>query len=287
MTLAAKELHLTQSGISQHVKALESILGKKLFDRIHHKLIPTSTAKTLYEGCARGMVELEHAFWQISGKALAGTVSIGAPPEFAYNVLLPSISEFCKTHDKIVFQLVVGLAPTMSEKLLRGDLDFAFVDDFGLDPRVVTQKVYEEVIELCVSPQLATKAGAFRHHKTYYETLPYLAYELGAPVLNKWFEHHLPKKKMELNIRGYFSDCQSVAKVILSGIGAGVLPSYLVDDLEKRSKKLVRLPGSGKPLSNTISLAHVRERTHSLVAQTAMDFLASELAKKTPSGLSS
>ncbi|MEZ4749065.1 MAG: LysR family transcriptional regulator [Bdellovibrionota bacterium] len=73
MTHAAKELHLTQSGVSQHVKSLEDVLNQRLFDRVHQRLVPTAAAKTLYEGCARGMYELERAFWQLSGTELKGS----------------------------------------------------------------------------------------------------------------------------------------------------------------------------------------------------------------------
>ena len=34
MTQAAVELGLTQSGVSQHIRALEDVLGLSLFDRI-------------------------------------------------------------------------------------------------------------------------------------------------------------------------------------------------------------------------------------------------------------
>lgn len=75
MTHAAKELHLTQSGVSQHVKSLEDVLNQKLFDRVHQRLVPTSAAKTLYEGCARGMYELERAF----GSSRAPSSRVGLP----------------------------------------------------------------------------------------------------------------------------------------------------------------------------------------------------------------
>jgi len=47
MTHAARELHLTQSGVSQHIKALEDVLTLKLFDRIKHFInTPQKASKT-------------------------------------------------------------------------------------------------------------------------------------------------------------------------------------------------------------------------------------------------
>lgn len=47
MTIAAEELHLTQSGVSQHIRSLEESLDIRLFDRIKHKLVPTGEARQL------------------------------------------------------------------------------------------------------------------------------------------------------------------------------------------------------------------------------------------------
>ncbi len=44
MTKAAEELHLTQSGVSQHMKSLEEAVGVKLFDRVRQSLIPSKAA---------------------------------------------------------------------------------------------------------------------------------------------------------------------------------------------------------------------------------------------------
>ena len=58
MTHAARELHLTQSGVSQHIKALEDVLELKLFDRIKQKLVPTPSAKELYASTAKSFEDI-------------------------------------------------------------------------------------------------------------------------------------------------------------------------------------------------------------------------------------
>ena len=53
MTQAAKQLHLTHSGVSQQIKALEEALDITLFDRINRRIIPTSEAEILYSECSK------------------------------------------------------------------------------------------------------------------------------------------------------------------------------------------------------------------------------------------
>ena len=48
-TKAAESLHLTQSGISKHIKAMEDELGVPLFDRVGKKVSLTQAGEILYE----------------------------------------------------------------------------------------------------------------------------------------------------------------------------------------------------------------------------------------------
>src|SRR5581483_559852 len=54
--LAARELHLTPSAVSHHIKALESYLGQTLFVRLNRGLRLT-TAGTSYLGLVRDALE--------------------------------------------------------------------------------------------------------------------------------------------------------------------------------------------------------------------------------------
>ena len=94
MTQAASELHLTQSGVSQHIKSLEDMLGVRLFDRIKQRLVPTQPAGLLYKGCTDALGGLEHALAEIKGGTdrLSGPVNIGMPIEFGNNLILPRLN---------------------------------------------------------------------------------------------------------------------------------------------------------------------------------------------------
>ena len=130
MTQAAEELHLTQSGVSQHIAALESMLEVRLFDRMKRRLVPTAQARQLFEQSFKILQDLERTFTDLKGgeKNLAGRVALGMPIEFGNNVVIPLISEFCKSHSAVKVSIQYGYASEMNERLLSGELDFAFVD---------------------------------------------------------------------------------------------------------------------------------------------------------------
>ena len=47
MSEAAKELHISQPGVSLHLNSLESYIGYHLFERSKRKMIPNERAKHL------------------------------------------------------------------------------------------------------------------------------------------------------------------------------------------------------------------------------------------------
>ncbi|HTL12576.1 MAG TPA: LysR family transcriptional regulator [Bdellovibrionota bacterium] len=281
MTQAAKELHLTQSGVSQHVKTLEGTLELKLFDRINQRLVPTASATLLFEECTNGFQRIEHALWRLSGgeKELSGVVSVGMPNEFGMNVVMPLVASFGKIHPRVQVRFTLDFASVMNDRLLGGDLDFAFVDEYGMDKRITTEGVYDEVVSLCASPAYIEGHQPVRHQRKYYEGLDYIEYQAGEPVLRMWFGHHLDTRALRLRVRAQVMEAQGVARLVLAGLGVGALPGHLLTKLQGEGHPFHIFRGSGKPLKNSISLAYLKDRTQSPAAAALLAHLSREIRK--------
>lgn len=278
MTKAALEMHLTQSGVSQHIKTLEDVLEIKLFDRIKQRIVPTDSAHSLYEKCKTALGEIEGILGEIKGgnDELHGKVSFGVPIEFGNNVIMPMLSKFSLEHPGIQFHLRYGFVTEMQDLLLKGELDFAFIDEFQTDARITTERVFDEHLELCVSEPYYKKIGGplFKESKkAFEEQVSFIDYQPGEPVLRSWFLNHYGTQAVKLDVRVTVMDVQGVARLILSGLGAGVLPSYLVDRLESEGNKLHRFKASGTPQKNTISIAYLKGRSQSVAVQNTMKSL--------------
>ncbi len=199
-------------------------------------------------------------------------MSIGVPVEFGNNIILPLLSQFLKKHPQLKVDVKYGYAYEMNELILNGKLDFAFVDGFGFDKRIHTEVVCNETLTLCVledyvrmkvrHPERKAKDLQSREDKKFFESLEYVEYMSGEPVLRMWFKHHFHHQNLTLNVRATAMDVQGVARLILSGLGGGVLPGHFISELGSESQNLYQFKGCGKPLKNSISIAHLRERTH-------------------------
>ncbi len=279
MTLASKELHLTQSGVSQHVKALEDALGVVLFDRIKQRLIPTSAAALLYQKCAEGLLGIEQALSEIKEgeKQLLGNVTIGMPVEFGNNIVVPLLSKFSLQHPGVRYGLKYGLADEINGMILNGALDFAFVDAFGALKALHSEIVYDETLQLCAHKDYLKRAGAPKENRKFLESLAYVEYQPDQPVLKMWFSHHYGVKKPSLNVLATVMDVQGVARLIFEGMGAGVLPDHLIEKLDPTGTKLHLFKGCGKPLKNGISVVSLHERTRSPAANAVQDWIVQSL----------
>lgn len=275
MTQAARELHLTQSGVSQHIKALEDVLELKLFDRIKQKLVPTQTAKELYKHTAKSFEDIETILNKLkkTDKVLTGTVSLGLPIEFGNNIVLPLIQEFQKKHPRVKFKIRQGFPFEMNHLLLNGELDFAFVDSFALDKGINTEPVYDEVLELCISKKYELPKDAAEGTNEFYEKVSYVDYQEEQSVLSMWMKQHTNLRSTDLDVRVFVMNAQAVGKLIQLGAGAGVIPTHLAKKINRDQEVIRIIKGSNKPLVNAISIACLEEKTLSPAAQAALSFL--------------
>ncbi|RLA62836.1 MAG: hypothetical protein DRQ88_05485 [Epsilonproteobacteria bacterium] len=282
MTAASHELFMTQSGVSQNIRKLEDLLQVKLFDRIKQRPVPTKEARRLFEVCSKVLMDIENSLLEITGteKELSGNVSIGIPIEFGNNLVLPKLVELGKKHPRIVFHLVYGHAASMNDLLLRGKLDFAFVDDFKFDPQINTKKIHDEILLLCALEDYVQAQGPVRMNKDYFEKLDYVDYMSEALILKSWFKHHFKISHPNLNIRAALMDVTGMSQMIKNGLGAGIIPKHVQKNLKRRGHKIYIFKGSGKPLQNPISIAWVENRTQGLAVKEVFDSLVESFSIK-------
>lgn len=279
MTQAATELHLTQSGISQHIKSLEDTLQIKLFDRIKQKLIPTEEGKKLYTQLSPQLSKLEEILLDLTNKdnSLRGEVVIGMPVVFGLNIVVPIIAELGKMHPLLKFKVHFDLARSFNNLLLKGDVDFAFVDEFNMDRQIETENVYDETLLLCASKDYIKLKGEGTTRK-YFESLEYIEYDQDLPMSQRWIEHHHKHTSVDLKVRAVLADTLGVAKLIQSSLGVGILPDHHVEKLKLEGKHLYIFDGkSAKELKNKISVAFVKGRSWSSAVQESFQFLMKKI----------
>ncbi|SPJ16905.1 Transcriptional regulator, LysR family [Burkholderiales bacterium] len=104
-TLAADELHLTQSAISRQVAALESDLGHRLFVRKTRALALTAAGERLARSVRQALSVVDRTVDEIRGQTTAPRVVLTTYPSFASLWLVPRLAAFQRAHPDIELRI--------------------------------------------------------------------------------------------------------------------------------------------------------------------------------------
>jgi DNA-binding transcriptional LysR family regulator len=272
MTKASKELFMTQSGVSQNIKNLEELLETPLFDRIKQKTLPTLKGHELYKGIKPLLIEMESVLASVIDRdtELIGELQIGLPIEYGNNVIVPLLTKWCRLHPGIKYKIKYGHATDMNTALLKGELDMAVVDNFGMDKQIKQRILSDEELILCCSKKYFEESGHFKNSIKYFEELDYIDYVDDAPILKQWFKHHFHGNHFSPQIRASLMNVQGISKMITEDFGLGILPLHVVTKLKKNGSSIHLYKGSGQALHNSLSLATLHNRSpNPLIADTA------------------
>jgi len=144
-TRAAQRENATQSGISQHVAAVERALKVKLFERTAGGVTPTPAGLRYYKRCVEAVGTLEHAAEEVRSLAgeVTGELRIGLMPTFTRAVLAPVLDDFVPRCPEVRLHIVEGYSALLTEMVLDDALDFAVVPAFegaiGLKSRMLVR----------------------------------------------------------------------------------------------------------------------------------------------------
>jgi DNA-binding transcriptional LysR family regulator len=144
-TRAAERENATQSGISQHVAAVERALGVKLFERSARGIAPTPAGLRYYRSCVEAVGRLENANEEARARAglVTGDLRVGLMPTFTRAVLAPTLDDFVPRHPEIRLHVVEGYSGVLTDMVLADELDFAVVPAFegriGLKSRLLVR----------------------------------------------------------------------------------------------------------------------------------------------------
>jgi len=243
---AAEKLGISQPTVSAHVQHLEDSLGKRLFDRVGRKVVPTVEAKVLYRYALEILRKREEAIAELLSldKSSEGTLKIAAsniPGDF----LIPhAISEI----KKLLPSTIVVVEILDSQKVVKlltesiPDFDIGFVGIDVSDHRLEKKKVMEDEIILIAPPSFRRLSLSF----TELTELPLFLRETDsgtrASVEKALKDNGI--KPSELKIAGILGSNNAIKEAVKKGAGFGLVSKYSVsEDLAYGKLKAVKVEG--------------------------------------------
>ena len=150
-TRAAEELHVTQSAVSQQVKALEAQLGLKLFNRERQRLKITPAGRDYLVEIREALDHVGAATERLIQRQSAGVLTVSTSQDFAAKWLVHRLARFAAAHPGIDLRVS---ATMHNVDFVREDVDVAVRHGDGNWPGLDATRLCAEQIFAVCSPKL-------------------------------------------------------------------------------------------------------------------------------------
>lgn len=259
-TLAGKELNLTQPAISQHIRAIETELHIRVFERVDKKLILTREGEILVRYCRRMQTLYNNLTKDLqNGAARMHSLNIGVTRTMEYNRISEVLARYARDHDGVTITLETDTLGGLRERVHNYELDFAIIDNDIHDNGISTMLLDTDRMMLVVSPDhpLARRESV---------TIDDIRSEnlilwMPDPGSRELVHASVEEKGInvdELNVILEAENLSTVKNLISHGFGASILvKSACLNEL--RRKKLVALPFKNLNMTRDINFIYSKD----------------------------
>ena len=115
-SLAAQELNITHSAVSQQMRTLENALGVALFERKARQMQLTSQGQQLLKQIQPALRQIQRALHQVKSERAAPAIKVATLQSFATFWLLPRLGKFQATHPNLAIHIQAAIGLVNLEK---------------------------------------------------------------------------------------------------------------------------------------------------------------------------
>lgn len=266
-TQAARELHLTQSGVSYAMKALENEVGCRLLDRLGKKAIPTQAGEQLLHHATRILQEMDVARESLSrlGKWGQGRLRLGASTTACQHLIPPVLREFKESFPDHAITLEPGDTPELVAALLARRLDMALSLEAQKETKLKFHPLFTDDLQFIVSPLHPwAKAGLIDRAEIPRQN--YILYSKRS-VTFRLIADYFHRDRMELNTVLEVGSMEATKELVKLGLGVSILAPWITQrEIEEGS--LVALPLGRRKLVRNWGILHWQGRGLNLAEET-------------------
>jgi len=266
-TLAAKELHLTQSAISHSMKALEREVGCRVLDKLGKKVVLTEAGEALLVHVERilGEMALARAELDQLGKWGQSRLRLGASSTACQHILPTVLREFRESFPQCVISIEPGDTPEMIAALRDRRIDLAVNLEPKRDEPLSFRPLFTDELSFLLSP-LHPWARAGKVERSQIAKQHYILYgkrSYTAGMIDEYFR----EEDIVLYSSIDLGSMEAIKELVKLGLGVSILATWTCrKEIEERS--LVSLPLGKRKLRRRWGVLHWRGRRLSLAEET-------------------
>lgn len=274
-TRAAEAVLLTQPTVSEHIRSLEQELGQKLLDRLGRVVEPTPVGSLFY-GYAQKILqtrrEAEQAVAQFTG-SLVGRIRVGCGTIPGTYLLPELIGRFRARYPTIKTTLRISSSQIISEKVLKGELDFGVVGAKWNESGLSWTQMFHDELTLVAHPAHPWAGGNPVSLADVMQE-PFILREPESGT-RKVFSRILAENGLKENDLQEVAEIGSTAAIkeaVKAGIGISILSRCALRD-DINCGRLVAVTIQGQKLERSFYLVQRKNRELSPVASVFLEYL--------------
>ncbi|RDE25016.1 LysR family transcriptional regulator [Motiliproteus coralliicola] len=274
-TRTAEQLHMTQPGVSQHIKKLEQQLGAALLARYGKSFELTEAGQRLYD-YAQNQVEAETQLREsiVGDNPEAGALQLACSGAMALR-LYPALLALQQRYPALQVNLEAAPNQAIIERIKANQTDLGIVSQPCSDPVMTQQRLGQDL--LCLVLPASTVPD---QSKPDWELLLRLGF------INHPDGHHYASQLLEANFAshyvgmdslpqsGYINQLSQILLPVSMGLGFTVLPQSAVAVFPYPEQ--LTIASLDQPVSESIYLLHKKHRPLPQRYQLITELLASE-----------
>jgi DNA-binding transcriptional LysR family regulator len=271
LTHAGDALHLSQSAVSRQVRSLEESLNTVLFHRHARGLILTEQGELLFDATRSMNKRIEAATARIrdSEEEVFGELRVTTTIGFGTLWLAPRLPKLYEKYPDLNIDLMLE-ERVLDLPMREADVAVRMKEPSQAD--LIRKKLMAIRMRLYASPDYLAQNGApetmedMRHHRLICQNPRAAQVSAGLTLVQSLLAHDI---QSTLTVNNYFGVLQSV----ISGLGIGVLPDYIIEDFPSVQRVLPDVESGEVP----VFLAYPEELRQSKRIAAFRDFVQEEI----------
>lgn len=264
-TRTAERLHMTQSGVSQHIRKLESQLDVDLLIRQGKQFSLTDAGEELYreaDDILQRLANLEQRIGE--DPAYAGLVRLMSPGSVGLK-LYPQLLTLQQQYPQLVIDYRFAPNSDIERALTNHEIDIGFMTDISDDEGISCQSIAQEALIL-VTPAMTDQPS--------WETLialGFIDHPDGAHHASMLLSANYSKFQHinDFKKKGFSNQIGLILEPVSRGLGFTVLPAHAV--AAYANPELISRHRLSTPVSETLYLAVRRQQALPNRMQTVID----------------
>ena len=239
----AEKNFVSQSAVSQRLKALETDFGQTLIDRGQGRgrVTPTPAGETLYAGAKpllREAAALDTALRQLSD-GVAGTVRVTTVYSVGLHALPPRLKPFLAAHPHVSVYLEYKQTDQIYDGVVSGSVDVGIVACPAVKRGLEVVPFAEEAMVLVCAPEHSLAAlGAVSLKQL--DGLAFVGFAADIPT-RRLVDEHLKSAGARVKMVSTFDNIETIKNLVEIGSGVSILPADTVRQ-EQRAGTLTAVP---------------------------------------------